>query len=203
MKILVLEDHAAIRDTIKRFIYEINPSADVIEHGCVHSVMESKEHFNYAICDLELDKGCNTDVINRLTSYLIPVMIYSTHVNKVLTNTLNSKFIYSYVSKMSSISALQKGIEALLTGRNFTCPIVNATMNSNNDYLATDKLVLTQAQIRLLTIINNGFTREEAAEKLKNSITTVNNHIARARAINGCRSLEELLRRYRFGDYNC
>jgi DNA-binding NarL/FixJ family response regulator len=202
MKILVLDDHAAIRETIKRFVFEINPTADVIEHGCVHSALESKEHFDFAICDLELDKGCNTVVINRLTSDLTPVMIYSTHVNKVLTDTLNSKVIFSYVSKMSSISALQNGIEALLTGGNFTCPIVNATMKSNNDYLVTDKLVLTQAQKRLLAMINKGFTREETAEKLKNSITTVNNHIARARVVNECRSLHELLRRYRFWDYD-
>jgi DNA-binding CsgD family transcriptional regulator len=75
-------------------------------------------------------------------------------------------------------------------------------MKSNNDYLVTDKLVLTQAQKRLLAMINKGFTREETAEKLKNSITTVNNHIARARVVNECRSLHELLRRYRFWDYD-
>lgn len=201
MRILILDDHGAIRDTIKRHLLEINPNAEFRECSSVHEARNEYENIDFAICDLELDKGCNTNTIEDLTHDMIPVMVYSSHVNNDLVNTLKSKLIRSYVSKMSSITDLRNGIEALLKGKYYYCPIVIATKESSSEFKETDKLHLTKAQKRVLSVLNDGFSREEVANKLKNSITTVNNHIARAREINDCRSLEELLRRYRFWDY--
>jgi DNA-binding CsgD family transcriptional regulator len=61
-------------------------------------------------------------------------------------------------------------------------------------------LELTKGQKAVLEILIRGFNREEAANSLKISLNTLNNHIARAREMNNCENFEELLRRYRFWD---
>jgi DNA-binding CsgD family transcriptional regulator len=59
---------------------------------------------------------------------------------------------------------------------------------------------LTKGQKAVMEVLIRGFNREEAADILKITLNTLNNHIARAREINNCENFEELLRRYRFWD---
>jgi len=61
-------------------------------------------------------------------------------------------------------------------------------------------LFLSEGQKTVLAVMAKGNNREETAKFLKIKKSTINNHIARAREINDCRNLDELLRRYRFWD---
>jgi DNA-binding NarL/FixJ family response regulator len=127
-------------------------------------------------------------------------MIYSSHVNKVLTTELQKFQVRCYVSKTSGIESLQKGIDSLLNDRTYSCPLVISTADSREAFKETEKLVLTKGQKIVLEVLAKGFNREEAADILKLKMTTLNNHIARARELNDCENFEELLRRYRFWD---
>jgi DNA-directed RNA polymerase specialized sigma24 family protein len=61
-------------------------------------------------------------------------------------------------------------------------------------------LALTGGQKVVLEVLAKGFNRAEASKILNIKMTTLNNHIARARELNDCENFEELLRRYRFWD---
>ena len=201
MKVLILDDHEAIRIVIKQQVLDIIPTAKIFEYSTVD---EALYHFSqrvpvdFVISDLELKQGCNLSIMETARNHQIPVMIFSSHVNKVLLEKLESKKVKCSVSKTSGIEALKLGIRALLHGKSYYCPLVVETKKSSGRYKETEPLKLTNAQIKVLKVIDQGYKRKEAASILKLSATTIDNQIAKARDINDCDSQDELMRRFRF-----
>ncbi len=203
MKILVLDDHEAIRDAVVRWVSVVSPDAQSVQFSGVPEAKHflKRNRVDFAVCDLELTHGCNTALLDVLDSLSIPTMVYSSHVNQVLIQELESKHVLCYVSKTSGILSLKAGLEALFMKQSYSCPLVQATAARQSDRLETAPLTLTKSQKQVLTLLSLGHTREEVADRLFNSVTTINNHIYRAREVNDCRDLTELLRRYRFWDH--
>jgi DNA-binding NarL/FixJ family response regulator len=201
MKILILDDHEAIRIVVKQQLLEVIPTAEIFEYATVEQALS---HFSqrlpvdFVVSDLELSEGCNLSVMEAARNHRKPVLIFSSHVNKVLIEKLESKKVKCYVSKTSGIEALKYGIRALLHGESYYCPLVIQTKQSLVLYKETEPLKLTNAQIKVLKVIHQGYKRKEAATMLKLSATTINNQIAKARDVNECDSQEELMRRFRF-----
>lgn len=200
MNLLLLEDHAAIRETVIRYVHEINPDIAVIEADNVEDADQAikKTKITYAICDLELTVGCNINPIEALYRERIPFMIYSSHVNKSLIKELEAKNVRCYVSKQSDMNEFRMGLQALFSTNRHYCPFVLATLNSKGSGEETGRLKLTKGEKRVVELLSQGLTREEVAASLKLELTTINNHVFRARETNGCPNVSELIRRYRF-----
>jgi DNA-binding NarL/FixJ family response regulator len=203
MKILILDDHDAIRMYVNQLVASIVPNATIFLSNSIESAISSinaTSSVDFVICDLELNFGCSTVIPELCNDRKIPYMIYSSHVNMVLIQELEKYHVRSYVSKTSGIEALRSGVDALLNGKKYQCSLVKSTIESKSEFKETEKLELTKGQKAALEVLIRGFNREEAAEILNISLNTLNNHIARAREINNCENFEELLRRYRFWD---
>jgi DNA-binding NarL/FixJ family response regulator len=200
MKLLLLEDHVAVRETVIRYILEITPTMIVLEANNVEDADQfiKNTKINYAICDLELTKGCNINPIEGLYRERIPFMVYSSHVNKSLIYELESKKVRSYVSKQSNMTDFKMGLEALFNGGKHYCPIVTETLKSNKVEENTGRLRLSKSERKVIELLSKGQTREEVADLLHLELTTINNHIFRARVANGSHNVSDLLRRYRF-----
>ena len=201
MKILILDDHEAIRFVVKQYVLDVLPNAEIFEYA---TIPEALEHFSQrlpvdcVISDLELTEGCNPSLMETARTNAKPVLIFSSHVNKMLIELFERYEVPCYVSKTPGIEALKRGIQALLHGESYFCPLVIQTKLSTSTYKETAPLKLTKGQIKVLNVIKQGHNRKSAAEILKISATTVDNHIAKARDINECDSQEELMRRFRF-----
>jgi len=200
MKLLLLEDHEAIRETVIRYIHEINPNIDVVEADNVEDADQAikKTKITYAICDLELTVGCNINPIEALYRERIPYMVYSSHVNKSLIKELEAKKVRCYVSKQSDMKEFRMGLQALFNDTRHYCPIVMKTQHSNVGWEETGRLRLSKSEKKVVELLSKGQTREEVAGNLKLELTTVNNHVFRAREANNCSNVSELIRRYRF-----
>jgi len=204
MRILVFDDHEAIRMIVKQQVSEIVPTAEIILCGtldCAKRVISEGQNIHFVICDLEINAGCSTVIPEMSFKNKIPYMVYTSHVNKVLINELMTLNVNSYASKISGMEALRQGIVSLLVGKPYQCPLVVSTIESTDNFKETEKLTLTPGQKVVLDVVAKGFNREEAAKILKIKMATLNNHIARARELNDCENFEELLRRYRFWDH--
>ncbi len=201
MDILILDDHEVIRLVIKQKVLEIVPNANFHEYS---TVTEAEAHItkklplDYVVSDLELTEGCNLKLINSARGLGIPVLIFSSHVNKALINQIEPLMVPCYVSKTSGEKALKLGLQALLHGKTYFCPLVVQTTNSSELYKETNPLSLTEGQIKILKEIQKGYTRKEVAKLLNIKVTTVANQVAKARDINDCNSQDELMRRFRF-----
>ena len=203
MKILILDDHDAIRVFVSQLVTSIVPNATIFQSNSDESAISSinaTSSVDFVICDLELNFGCNTLIPELCNGRKIPCMIYSSHVNMVLIQELEKYNVCCYVSKISGIEALRSGVDALLNGKKYQCSLVKSTIESPSEFKLTQKLDLTDGQKAVLEVLKHGFNRVEASDILKISLNTMNNHIARARETNNCENFEELLRRYRFWD---
>jgi DNA-binding NarL/FixJ family response regulator len=203
MKIVILDDHHAILQFLKQKVNEILPSADVVLCSTIHEAkmaLDDVQRPSYVICDLEINAGRSTAIPEYCSCLKMPFMVYSSHVDKVLLQQLKKCGVCVYVSKLSRMEFLQRGIGALVVGENYFCPFVTATMEANERFKETEKLKLTDGQVRVLEVMLKGYNRVDAADLLHISLTTLNNHIARAREMNDCENFEELLRRFRYWD---
>ena len=203
MKILILDDHDAIGVFVSQLVTSIVPNANIFLSNTIESaisLINAPTSVDYVICDLELNLGCNTLIPELCNDRKIRCMIYSSHVNKVLIQELHKYNVCSYVSKTSGIEALRSGIDALLNDKKYQCSLVQSTIASTSAFKEIEKLDLTNGQKAIMEVLVRGFNREEAADILKITLNTLNNHIARAREMNNCENFEELLRRYRFWD---
>jgi DNA-binding NarL/FixJ family response regulator len=200
MKLLLLEDHEAIRETVIRYIHEINPYIDVVEADNVEDADQAikKTKITYAICDLELTVGCNINPIEALYRERIPYMVYSSHVNKSLIKELEAKKVRCYVSKQSDMKEFRIGLQALFNNTSHYCPIVMKTQHANVGWEETGRLKLSKSEKKVVELLCKGQTREEVAANLKLELTTINNHVFRAREANNCSNVYELIRRYHF-----
>jgi DNA-binding NarL/FixJ family response regulator len=201
MEILILDDHEVIRFVIKQKVLEIVPNANFNEYSTVNEALDHLAKslpVNYVVSDLELTEGYNLKLMEAARGLGIPVLIFSSHVNKDLINRIEHLSVPCYVSKTSGVSALKLGLQSLLHGQTYFCPLVIQTINSSDSYKETRPLKLTEGQIKVLKEIQKGYSRKEAANQLKIKTTTVANQIAKARDINNCNSQDELMRRFRF-----
>jgi DNA-binding NarL/FixJ family response regulator len=203
MKIVILDDHHAILQFLKQKVNEVLPSADVVLCSTIHEAkmtIDDAQRPGCLICDLQINAGRSTAIPEYCSRLEIPFMVYSSHVDKVLLQELKKCGVCVYVSKLSRIEFLQRGIEALVVGENYFCPFVSATMDANEKFKETEKLILTEGQFRVMEVMLKGYNRVIAANMLHISLSTLNNHIARAREMNDCENFDELLRRFRYWD---
>lgn len=203
MKVLILDDHHAILLFVKQKVFEIVPSAEIQMCSSITEAkmaIETVDPPSFVICDLELNSGRSTVIPELCKGLKVPCMVYSSHVDKVLLKELRKCGVQVYVSKLSTLESLLRGIEALFVGEKYHCPFVTATDESKELYKETEKLKLTDGQIRVLEVMLKGCNRVDAAHLLNISLTTLNNHIARAREINDCENFDELLRCFRYWD---
>ena len=201
MEILILDDHEVIRFVIKQKVLEIVPNANFNEYSTVNEALDhlaKSSPVQYVVSDLELTEGCNLKLMEAARGLGIPVLIFSSHVNKDLIQSIELLKVPCYISKTSGLDALKLGLQALLQGQTYYCPLGIQTNNSSTPYKETRALKLTEGQIKVLKEIQKGFNRKEAAQQLNIKITTVANQIAKARDINNCNSQDELMRRFRF-----
>ncbi|MDB4177619.1 hypothetical protein N9760_07240 [Schleiferiaceae bacterium] len=204
MKVLILDDHEAIREIVKKYTLKVLPSADFTECANIEEAKEALSRpvkIDYVICDLELKAGCSIEFPDLCRHEKIPFMVYSSHVNKELINELEYRRVSVYVSKISKITHLQQGLENFYNGRKYYCPLVQKTKDSKEKFKELTRLDLTPGQRKAMNVLAKGFNRKEAADILGIERTTLNNIIHRAREANDCEDFPEILRRFQFWEH--
>lgn len=205
MKVLIIEDQPAIQVIVAEEILKIEPNAQIISYNGIKEAIDFLENGNvvdFVISDLELKNGYNTQILIYCGENRLPMMVYSSHVNKVLMLEIEANNVQCYVSKKSEFHTLKLGITSLFNNESYFCPTVLKTIQSNTAFKSTERLDLTKSQKKIIDLLSKGFNREESAKMLNIKNTTLNNQIARAREKNLCENMEELIRRYNFWDYS-
>jgi len=200
MKIILLDDHPLILNALESEITKAHPHLVISKF----TTIEKAETFiktnsvQFVICDLEIVSGKSTVIPELCYQNQIPYMVYSSHTNKTLIHKLQTNGLSIYVSKASSQDELQMGIKALINSQSYFCSILREVMQSDTQELDTEPLSASKTQLKILALLNSGFTQVEVAQKLNLSLRTVINHLAILRNNNACKSTAELLRRYSF-----
>jgi len=90
----------------------------------------------------------------------------------------------------------------MLAKKKYTCSTNQTITNTQADDKEIPKLILTKTQSLVLSLLDKGYDQQQISEKLFITKRTVQNHLAITRNNNGMTSTNELLRSYRFWEWN-
>jgi DNA-binding NarL/FixJ family response regulator len=200
MKIVILDDHPLITQALSQEIQLLLPDSLIFTFHTISKCKEfiESELVDYLICDLHIVMEKSLEIPQICYKLKIPYMVFSSHTNKVLLEKLNKLEIYVYVSKASSPRDLKSGLLSLFNRQKFFCPIIHELHKKPGIEIATEPIVATKTQKIILSLLAQGMSQSQVADRLNIAERTLINHLSILRDINDCYSTTELLRRYNF-----
>lgn len=199
MKIIVIDDHALMRDLLIGACREAMPGFSVLGARDAASGLELCKHGqpDLIILDLALPDRDGIELLDDLLAAcrhckVIGISGYSDEFT--LHRVLHSK-LHGFVDKKEqTIEQLALAIRAVLRGERYLSPAAsNARLSQRNDPTAFNKILSAREQ-QLLSLFGRGLSNEEIAAAVNLSELTVRNHRCRTMAKLGLRTSAELIR---------
>jgi DNA-binding NarL/FixJ family response regulator len=199
MKIVVIDDHALMRDLLVKACREAMPGSNVFgahnaEFGFKLCQMEQPD---VIILDLVLPDRDGLDLLEDLItacrqSKIIGLSGYSDEFT--LHRALRSK-LHGFVDKKEqTIEQLATAINTVISGARYLSPAASkALLAERNNPTAFNKILSPREQ-QLLSLFGRGLSNEEIAIAVHLSELTVRNHRCRTMAKLGLRTTAELIR---------
>ncbi|HTL81115.1 MAG TPA: response regulator transcription factor [Bacteroidia bacterium] len=184
-KILVTDDHPAIRDGVKQIINR--NFSDVVfgeaSNGAEAFRMMNEKDWDLLILDLDMPGRSGLEVLKQLRDEgkKLRVLIFSMHAEEQIAIRVFKLGADGYLSKDSSETEMIKAIETLLNGRKYiSAAIASALVDQLGN--PDDKLpheLLSEREYQTMLLIASGKTVSGVAEELSLSVTTVSTYRAR------------------------
>lgn len=184
IKIMLVDDHALIREGLKQ-ILEFEESFEVIAEAgsgieCLEKLSEIKA--DILLLDINMPDMDGIDVLRKIKNNKIPI--------KVLILTMHDEVEYlikaidigvdGYIMKDSESKELKSAINLIVSGESYIQASLIPALNKKLDNRNYDKDIidsLTKREMDVLLQISNGYYNKEIAVVLKISERTVKNHI--------------------------
>lgn len=178
IRVLVADDHAAIR-TMLRVFFRREPGYKIVgQTGSGLEVLSlcAELRPDIVILDLILMELSGFEVLNRIRAQSPPtrVLIYSGTQNLAAIRRCLQADPDGFVEKFEDIRLLREGLKAVAAGRKYFTELPQSVLKK----LRPEKLDLTGREIEVLQLIAEGKFSKEIALRLNISFKTVENHRA-------------------------
>ncbi len=178
--ILILDDHPLVRQGISFLIKNHKKDAEICETGTVkESISIMKRHsVGLAFVDINLKGENGFDLIRWIRNEKLNTKIFI-----ITSSSRQCDFIYAqelvvdaYVLKDAFIDEISYGLKTIERGGNFFSPAIMENINKKSD---DEKAIntLTDRELDVLSLINQGFNNEKIGKTLYISEGTVKKHI--------------------------
>jgi len=192
-KVLVVDDHAVLRDGIKLMLANLEPDVTVYEAATAaeaFDVVQQCSDFDLVLLDLALpDDRQGLLTLDSLCEMLptVPVVVLSADEKSTTVRETLSRGAKGYLPKSSQQNIMQQAIQLVLSGGIYLPPTIldttgevalNAIENLqeySQDRVLNDRL--TNRQIDIVKLIAQGRTNKEIARILNMSTATVRTHL--------------------------
>ena len=185
IKVMITDDHAMIREGIKRLLEFDGEMKVIAEAGdgeeCLELLKEVKP--DVLLLDINMPKKNGIEVLEKIKNSKLPV--------KVLMLTVHNEVEYlvkavdigvnGYILKDSESAELKKAIVSVVNGENYIQPSLIPMLNAKLVSRDTDKdkiEQLTKRELEVLIKVASGMFNKEIAISLNISERTVKNHIS-------------------------
>jgi two-component system response regulator EvgA len=184
-KILIVDDHPALRLVIRTHLVHLSGIGEIVEAGNGQEAVEmTRQHLpDLAILDLDIPRINGLDVIPRLRLAHpdIRVLILSGHDASTFVQRAVRAGAQGFVSKAQDISEIVRGVEAILSGYSVfpvtAGTVVGPLIGGINE---RDKLdLLSDKELVVLQMLAKGMSNKTIGEALFISNKTVSSHKTR------------------------
>lgn len=188
-KLLVVEDHALVREGLVRTLAQLGADASVVETKDAESalqVLESDDEFDLVLLDLMLPgiNGMALLAVLRRRFPALPVVIISALDDPDTIARAMRQGASGFVTKTSSSEVLLDALRQVLDGGVYVPPKALSARGGKGGEVARSRSLeerfgLTAGQMRVLELLMQGKSNREIAELLGLSEGTVKVHVSR------------------------
>jgi two-component system, NarL family, invasion response regulator UvrY len=185
VRVCVVDDHAVVREGLKRIITENSGMSVTGEAGDGHEALRiiKSGHFDVVILDLTMPTKDGLDLLKELhtESPLLPVLNLTMHAEDQYAVRLLRAGAAGYLTKDAAPAELVQAIRKVIRGGKYVSPQL-AEKLAFEFYGATTRPsheTLSDREYQVLCMITSGKTVAEIAEKLFLSVKTISTYRVR------------------------
>ncbi|HSP06032.1 MAG TPA: response regulator transcription factor [Acidobacteriota bacterium] len=185
LRILIGDDHALIREGLKKILKAAQDIAVVSEAQNAREVIEEvkKQELDVVILDISLPGKSGLELLKDLKQDYprLPVLILSMHPEDRFAVRALKAGAAGYVTKESAVEELVKAIRKVVQGRKYVSPALaeKLAFDLETDTGKAPHENLSDREYQVLCLIAVGKSVREIAGELFLSISTVNTYRAR------------------------
>jgi len=185
IKILVADDHAVVREGLKRIIAE---TADLVVAGEASNGQEVLEkvqsgHWDVVLLDISMPGRGGLDVLRQLRGEKpkLPILVLSMHSEDQYAVRVLKAGAAGYLTKDSAPEQLVNAIRRVIRGRKYISPSVaeKLAFDLEIDFKEALHENLSDREYQVLCMIASGKTVTEIAERLALSVKTISTYRTR------------------------
>ncbi len=185
MRILIADDHPLFRDALRRAVLQCVADATILEAADVAALLqliEAHAQADLLLMDLNMPgaQGYSALVHVRAMWPTLPVLVVSALEDPALMQRAIGHGAAGFIPKSSSIAQIGEAIRAVLDGDTWLPPGVDAasaTLDPEEQQLATRIAELTPQQYRVLGMLCQGLLNKQIAYELNVSEATIKAHM--------------------------
>jgi DNA-binding NarL/FixJ family response regulator len=197
-RIVLVEDHAMIRETIKKSLEEVPDLKVVGELNDGLEVLDFLKHTvpDMIILDLSMPNLHGFEATKLIKSLYpkVKILILTMHKTKMHVTRALECGADGYIVKENALSDLIVAIEEIRAGKNYMSSLVTDQVMDILFYKKDAANLLSKREIEILTFIAEGKSSRQIAQLLSLSHATVNNHRTKIKNKLGFRNTSELVK---------
>jgi DNA-binding NarL/FixJ family response regulator len=185
LKILVVDDHALVREGLRQVLKGLDPDVIVLEAGsCMRAFELASEHadLDLVLLDYHLPDMNGLEALDVFSHQHpeLPIIVLSGSVNPNVMRQVMHKGAAAFLTKSGLSDELLSVTRLVLSGEVYIPPELMAAARNASIDLATAGITtpqFTPRQEEVLTMLLDGFTNKEISRMLSLSEETVKNHV--------------------------
>lgn len=185
MNILIVDDHAIVRQGLRQILMESDSTIFIKEADCgsdaIRQVREGE--WNVVVLDISLPDRNGIDILKQIKKEYpkIPVLMLSMHEESLYAIRALKAGASGYITKQSASAELMAAIHQVARGRKYlTATLAEAMADSlGADYERPPHETLSDREYQTLCLIASGKGLTDVAEEMRLSVKTVSVYRAR------------------------
>jgi len=186
IKVLISDDHAALRTGVKEILVRGLPEVDCGEAANAEQILAEvrKRKWDLLILDLNLPGRSGLEVLSELKRFHpdLPVLVLSMHSEEQYGKRLLRAGASGYLNKGVVPDELIKAVHKVLAGGRYVSPLLaeKLALDLNTDLGGRPPHeTLSEREFEVLRLIVSGKTVSEIADTIHLGVTTVSTYRAR------------------------
>jgi two-component system invasion response regulator UvrY len=199
MRVLIADDHAVVREGLKRLLAGLPETVEVGEAGTAHEALAlaRRSQWDVALLDIAMPGGTGLDLLKQLKRVqpALPVLVLSMYPEEQYALLVLKAGACGYLTKESATDQLLTAVQAARRGQRYASPeivgrLVAALAVEKDESPQKD---LSDREFEILRRIARGDGISRIAQSLSLSVSTVGTYRARLLRKLGLRQTAELV----------
>ena len=199
MRVLIADDHAVVREGLKRVLAGLPEGVEVGEAGNAQEALAlaRRDRWDVALLDIAMPGGNGLDLLKQLRREqpALPVLILSMYPEEQYALRVLKAGAYGYLTKESATDQLLTAVQAARRGQRYASPEMVGRLVAVLDVEKDEspQKNLSDREFEILRLIARGDGVSRIAQKLSVSVSTVGTYRARLLRKLGLRQTAELV----------